>query len=67
MQVRCRRVLAAIRAVDQKQGRSWKRGTEVVDQICEGGARAGFIAADLDRRVCSLAPCPTGMRSIPAA
>jgi hypothetical protein len=34
--------LAATRALDQKEGRRWKGGTEVVDQIHEadGGAPA---------------------------
>jgi hypothetical protein len=40
MQVFSRRYLAATRAVEQKESGSWKRGTEVVDQIREAGGRA---------------------------
>ena len=51
--------LAATRAVEQKESRSWKRGTEVVDLISRGRrARAGFIAADLDGRGCFTRPMP---------
>jgi hypothetical protein len=32
--------LAATRALDQKESGSWKRGTDVVDQIREAGGRA---------------------------
>ena len=40
---------------------------EMVALLHQMGARAGFIAADLDGPGCSPAPCPTGVRSIPEA
>jgi hypothetical protein len=58
--------LAATRAVEQKESRSWKRGTEVVDQIREVGGRTPALSQRISMAgVVHPAPCPTGMRSIP--
>jgi hypothetical protein len=66
MQVFSRRYLAATRAVEQKESGSWKRGTEVVDQIRDAGGRAPGLSQRISMAgVVHPAPCPTGMRRIP--
>jgi hypothetical protein len=57
--------LAATRAVEQKESRSWKRGTEVVDRIREVGGRAPALSQRISMAGVVHRPMPDGDEAHP--